>query len=157
MIAVAARIKATPFLMPDSGVRENSSLRKAGKLRRRSSPMMRVLAAALLFALPAVIYVNQSTKASRVGYRILTLRAEVRSLEAEHARLLAATTSLKSPDRIEQVATHQLDMVKPESQQMTALILPATTLAVQPPAQLSLRQRLSALLLKREAEAGESP
>ena len=152
MIAVAARTRTYPVLMPDRGARDAGALPR----RRRSSPMMRVLAAAVLLALPAIVYVGQSTKAARAGYGILTLRQDVGALQAEHARLLAAVTALKSPERIERVAVRDLGMIKPHPQQMAALILPPITLAAQPAAQPTVWQRLGALLLRREAQAGES-
>ena len=118
--------------------------------------MMRVLAAAVLLALPAIVYVGQSTKVARAGYRILSLREDVGVLRAEHARLLAAVTALKSPERIERVALRDLGMIKPDPRQMTALVLPPITLAVQPAEHSTVWQRLGALLLRREAQAAES-
>lgn len=118
--------------------------------------MLRVLAAALVLAVPAIAYVGQSTNVARAGYRILTLREDVGAMQAEHARLLAAVTALKSPERIERVALRDLGMMKPHPLQMTALVLPPITVAAQPAAQLTLWQRLGALLLRREAQAAES-
>lgn len=152
MIAVATRTRTYPVQMPDQGAPDAGALPR----RRRSSPMMRVLAVAVLLALPAIAYVGQSTKAARAGYRILTLRGDVGALRAEHARLLATVTALKSPERIERVALRDLGMIKPHPQQMTALVLPPITLAAQPAAQPTPWQRLGALLLRREAQAAES-
>lgn len=153
MIAVAARTRTYPVRIPDHGAPDAGTLPR----RRRPSPMMRLLAAAVLLALPAIVYVGQSTKAARSGYRILALREDVGALQTEHARLLAAVTALKSPERIERVALRDLGMIKPGPQQMTALVLPPITLAAQPGAQPTLWQRLGALLLRREAQAAESP
>ncbi|MGH2399671.1 MAG: septum formation initiator family protein [bacterium] len=117
---------------------------------------MRVLAAAAVLALPAILYVGQSTQAARAGYDILALREDVGALQAEHARLLARVTSLKSPKRIEQAAVEDLGMIKPDPKQMTAIILPPATLTIQPVARPTMWQRLGALLLRREAQAAES-
>lgn len=152
MLAVAARTRTYPVLMPDRGARESRALPR----RRRSSPLTRMVAVAVLLAVPAIVYVGQSTAAARTGYAILTLREDVGALQAEHARLVAAVTALKSPERIERVAVRDLGMVKPRPQQMATLILPAMTLAAQPAAPPTMWQRLGALLLRREAQAGES-
>lgn len=154
MLALAAKTRSYPVLLPDVAVRE----RRAGVSRRRRlrlSPLTRLLVAAVLVIAPAVTYVQQSTTAARTGYAILALRQQIDVLQAENARLVAAVSALRAPDRVERLAVQDLGMVKPRQQQMAALTLPSAVVAAQPTPS-TLWQRLGALLLRHEAAAAES-
>lgn len=106
------------------------SLRAPSRRRAtRRNPVTRALIVAAVVFLPAIIYVSQRTDAARSGYAILRLRDEVSSLQTDNARLLATVTTLKSPERIEQIAVHELGMVAPRQQQLSALSLPRLGLA----------------------------
>lgn len=106
------------------------SLRAPSRRRAtRRNPVTRALIVAAVVFLPAIIYVSQRTDAARSGYAILRLRDEVSSLQTDNARLLATVTTLKSPERIEQIAVHELGMVAPRQQQLSALSLPHLGLA----------------------------
>jgi cell division protein FtsL len=106
------------------------SLRAPSRRRAtRRNPVTRALIVAAVVFLPAIIYVSQRTDAARSGYAILRLRDEVSSLQTDNARLLATVTSLKSPERIEHIAVHELGMVAPRQQQLSALSLPHLGLA----------------------------
>lgn len=155
MLAVAARTRSYPVLLPDLGARERR-LRAPSRRRVRFSPLTRMLAAAVLVIVPAIVYVHQSTTAARTGYTILALHQQIDVLQAENARLIAAVTALRAPDRVEGIATKDLGMVKPRQQQMAALTLAAPAVAAPPASPSTLWQRLGALLLRREAAAAES-
>jgi len=153
MLAVVARTRTFPVLWPDRGAPE----RRSGTVRRRRhSPLRRALVVALLVVVPAIAYVGQSAVAARTGYAILALRQDVERLQAENARLVAAVTSLKSPDRIERIARGELGLGHPAPGQLSALTLPGPAMVspvVLPP---TIWQRLGALLLGREAAASET-
>jgi len=95
----------------------------------RRNPTTRALIMAAIVLVPAIVYVSQRTEAARSGYAILRLRDEVLTLRTDNARLLATVTALKSPDRIEHIAVHELGMVAPRQQQLSALSLPQLGLA----------------------------
>jgi cell division protein FtsL len=149
----AVRTRSFPVLMPEMGAR--AAARRPARRRARLSPLGRALLTAVLIVLPAVAYVGQTTASARAGYAILTLRQEIEALQAENARLVASVTALRSPERIERAATRQLGMVRPSPAQLAALTLPVPTAAVPVAAAPTLWQRVGALLLGREALAGE--
>lgn len=154
MLAIAARSRTYPVLLPSSGPGVRSTHRTRRRLR--ASPPVRALVAAALVVVSAVAYVSQSTAAARTGYAILTLQQDIERLQVENARLVAMVTALRSPDRIARVALGELGMVKPGPQQLTALTLPAPEVAAVPAPAPSLWQRLGALLLGRAAAASET-
>lgn len=121
----------------------------------RRNPVTRALIVAAVVFLPAIIYVSQRTDAARNGYAILRLRDEVSSLQTDNARLLATVTTLKSPERIEYIAVHELGMVAPRQQQLSALSLPQLELASREIPAPSVWTRL-ANYLAGEAEAREA-
>lgn len=153
MLAVVARTRIFPVLLPEPGARERGS--RAGRRRARFTPLTRALVAALLVVVPAIAYVSQSTATARTGYAILTLREEVTSLQAENARLVVGVSALKSPERIERAARGRLGMVQPTPAQMAALTVPSPAVAVPAVSGPTVWQRVSALLLGREAAASE--
>jgi len=152
MLAVAARTRTYPVLLPEPGARERSS--RAGRRRARFTPLTRALVAALLVVVPAVAYVSQSTASARTGYAILTLRQEIEALQAENARLVVAVTALKSPERIERVAA-ALGLLRPSPAQMATLTVPSPAVVVPAVAGPTVWQRMGALLLGHEAAASE--
>ncbi len=151
MLALAQKTKLYPVWMPD-----RAAVRAPIHRRPRRSPAARALAVTLLLVIPAVVYVWQRTEAARSGYAILRLRQDVATLQADHDRLLAAATALKSPDRIERIATKTLGMVPPQHKQLAALTLPPMAIAADT-ADRSIWQRLIAWLSGGQAEAHESP
>jgi cell division protein FtsL len=111
------------------------------------------LVVAALAILPALLYVYQRTEAAATGYTILQLQRELAGLESEHARLQTTVSTLRSPQRIERIATSELGMVPPRQRQLAAITTaPAVALAPAPP---SLAQRIGAWLGLGEAQAHE--
>jgi cell division protein FtsL len=84
---------------------------------------MRAVAVALLVVLPAAFYVYERAQVARTGYLILQLQQEVNALQTQRDRLEATAAALKTPERIERLATAELGMVPPRQQQMAALTL----------------------------------
>lgn len=154
MLAIAARSRTYPVLLPAPGA--GVRITRRARRRLRVSPLMRALLAAVLVVVSAVAYVSQSTAAARTGYTILTLQQDIERLQVENARLVVSVTALKSPDRIARVALGELGMVTPRPQQLAALTLPALAAAAAPAPVPTLGQRLGALLLGRAAAASET-
>ena len=149
MIAFDRRKSAYPIVMPDRRLRDRPTPRR----RFRRNPMAAAMVVAALAILPALVYVYQRTEAAATGYTILRLQRELAHLESEYARLHATVSALKSPQRIERIATSELGMVPPRQRQLAAITTaPAVAEA---PAPLSLVQRLGAWLGFGEAQAHE--
>lgn len=155
MLALASRTRVYPVLLP-----ERLPLRRpapyGARRRARRSPAVRALAVAAIVVLPAIVYVWGETQAARSGYAILSLRQEVGALQTDNARLLATVTALKSPDRIDRIATGELGMVPPKHQQLAALTLPPAVLATHDVPGPSVWNALARWLGISEAEARES-
>lgn len=145
MQAALPRLRSFPVVHPERVVHRRV-------VRRRS--LVRAVAVTALIMLPAVLLVSQRTHAAKTGYAILTLRQEIEALQADNARLLATVTALKSPDRIERIATSELGMVTPRQQQLATLTI--TSVAAQEAPRQSLWDRFGSWL-RSEAEASESP
>ncbi len=154
MLAVAAKTRTYPVLLPGLDLRERRG--RARRRRLRLSPLTRLLVAGVLLIVPAVSYVHQSTAAARTGYAILALRQQIDVLQADNARLVATVAALRAPDRVERIAVAKLGMVKPQQQQMVALTLPAGAIAAAPAPTATLWQRVGALFLRHEAAAATS-
>ncbi len=153
MLALVPKLKTYPVLLPASPARDG--LTRGAVRRGRLAPMTRTLLIAACLMVPAIVYVQQSAHAARTGYAILALRHEIRALQSENTRLVATVTTLRAPDRIERMARHQLGMLPPRDQQLASLAITPAVAAIRP-ARLTWQQRLSDLLLGREAAAGES-
>ncbi len=153
MLALAPKLRTYPVLLPASPARDRVG--RAAVRRRRLGPMTRTLLVAACLMVPAIVYVQQTARAARTGYTILALRQEIRTLQIENTRLVAAVTTLRAPDRIERIAAHQLGMLPPRDQQLTSLAITPAVATIRP-TRLTWQQRLSDVLLGREAAAGES-
>jgi len=150
MIALDRRTHAYPVVMPDRRLRERPTPRR----RFRRNPMAAAMVVAALAILPALLYVYQRTEAAATGYSILRLQRELAGLESEYARLQATVSALRSPQRIERIATSELGMAPPRQRQLAA-ITTAPAVAASPAPPRSLAQRLGAWLGFGEAQAHE--
>lgn len=160
MLAVAPKRKTYPVLLPERSRPLPVSRRRpapfgAGR-RARRSPVVKALVVAAVLVIPAIAYISQRTEAARSGYAILRLRQEIAALQADNARLLVTATALKSPERIERIATKQLGMVPPRQQQLAAFTLPPQAMASPRAPAPSVWARLKAWLVRSEAEAHET-
>ncbi|HEY3246686.1 MAG TPA: hypothetical protein VGK88_00160 [bacterium] len=149
MLAYAERSKIYPVLLPQRWDRPTSR-------RARANPATRAVIIALVLMLPAVLYVYGRTQIARTGYLILRVQHDVDGLQAQRDRLLATATALKTPERIEHIATVELGMIPPRQQQLATITL-APAVAVRPPsmADRTAWDRLRAWLAG-EAEAHEA-
>jgi len=120
MLAIAQRSRVYPVLLPRQDSAARQTPHGAGR-RLRTSPTVRAVAVALLVVLPAAFYVYERAQVARTGYLILQLQHEVHALQTQRDRLLATAVALKTPERIEHIATAELGMVPPRQQQMAAL------------------------------------
>ncbi len=148
MIPALRREQSFPVALP-------AGLRSRPARRRRPSPVARVLVAAVLIALPPLAYVAQQNQVAQTGYRIVRLRAEIGRLERDAERLNAQVAALRSPDRIERIATGRLGMVLPRPTQLASL---SVTAAARRPAveRTGWWQRLGEWFLRGEAQAAET-
>ena len=153
MLALIPKLRMYPVLLPDSPARDRVA--RVAVRRRPLAPATWMLLVAACFVVPAIAYVHQTTVAARTGYTILGLRQDIRALQIENARLVAAVMELRSPERIERIAVHDLGMFPLRGQQLASLEITPAVAAVRP-TQVTWRQRLSGLLMGREAAAGES-
>ncbi len=150
MIALAPRHRTYPVLLPDRPLSERAAPRRA---RRR--PVRMAMATVVVLAFPAVVLVALRTEAARAGYTILALRHEVETLRVENARLQASASALRAPDRIERIATAQLGMITPRSQQVASLPMAAWAGAVAVVPSPTVWDRMAAWFVRSEAAAGE--
>lgn len=149
MIALDRSIRSYPVVMPDRRLRDRPTPRR----RLRRQPMAAAMVVAALVILPALLYVAQRTEAARTGYSILRLQRELARLESEQARLAAAVSVLRAPQRIEQIATSELGMVPPRQRQLAAITMAPAATAQAPIPPRSLAQRLGAWLGLSPAQA----
>jgi len=116
------------------------------------------LAAAVIviITIPALLYVAQGANRAEAGYTILRLQREVKDLRAEQARLLMQTAALRSPRRIEHIATTQLGMVPPRQRQLAAVPVGPTVARLEPSdSGGSVMRAFTSWLGRSEAEARE--
>ncbi len=151
MIALDRRTRSYPVVMPDRRLRDRPTPRR----RFRRQPLAAAMVVAALVIMPALLYVAQRTEAARTGYSILRLQRELARLESENARLAAAVSVLRAPQRIEHIATTELGMVPPRQRQLAAITMaPAATVQTPAPGP-SLAQRVRAWLGLAQAQAHE--
>jgi cell division protein FtsL len=115
-----------------------------------------VAAAIVIITIPALLYVAQRANRAEAGYTILRLQREVKDLRTEQSRLLMQAAALKSPRRIEHIATTRLGMVPPRQRQLAALpIGPAVARLAPSDSRGSVMRALTSWLGRSEAEARE--
>jgi cell division protein FtsL len=68
-----------------------------------------------LIAAAAMLVTMQSESIVRAGYGLVELKAEAAKLEKENELLRLDIARLKSPERIQHIATRQLGMVMPQN------------------------------------------
>src|SRR5256712_6852625 len=151
MLALAPRSRAYRALLPD----RRSTEGERGRRRTRRRPLPTIMALAVVAVLPALALVAQGTEAERTGYVILGLRQQVEVLAAENAQLLATTSALRAPDRIERIARADLGMLTPRPQQVAALAVPAPALAAAGVPSLTVWDPFAAWFVRSEAAAAE--
>lgn len=152
MLAAQRRARVYPVWLPEASLRGRPVVRR----RPRVHPTAGVMVMAVLLTLPALLYVAQRAHRAEAGYTILGLQREVQQLRAEQARLLMHASSLKSPQRIEYVATTELGMVPPRQRQLAAITIGPAIARVEPPApSRGALQTLASWLGRGEAEARE--
>jgi cell division protein FtsL len=115
-----------------------------------------VAVAIVIITVPSLLYVAQLAHRAEAGYTILRLQREVRDLRAEQARLLMRVAALKSPGRIEHIATTQLGMVPPRQRQLAAIPMGPAMARIEPSeSRNSVMRTLTSWLGRSEAEARE--
>ncbi len=149
MIA-SPRRRTYPVLVP----REFPGSRAPRRLRR-THPVARGLVAMFLLALPLLGHVWLETEAAQGGYRLRTLRQEVAQLEQEQQRLRTQVAALRSPERLERLAS-DLGLQAPAPNQLAAVRVPVAFMGPRPEAaELPWWQRVVRLLHDPAASAAE--
>ena len=143
---------SSPVLLPE---RWGNRGKEATRRRRRRSPVIIVLIIAALTVLPFIAYITSITNAAHIGYHILRLTQDIAALDSEHERLQAIASSLRAPDRIEQLAVTRLGLRAPRASQIAALPLPPSPTRSGPPKPPGLLERLGAYLHRNDAAAAE--
>jgi cell division protein FtsL len=154
MQAVQHSHSSSPVLIPEQW---GSRGKEATRRRRRRSPVPFVLTVATLTVLPFLAYIAATSNAAHIGYRILQLTQDIAVLESEHERLQAIASSLRAPDRIEQLATMRLGLRAPRAGQIAALPLPPIASRHEVPSRPGWWERIGAYLQRNEAAAAEPP
>ncbi|NPV26570.1 MAG: septum formation initiator family protein [Firmicutes bacterium] len=100
--------------------RNNPTPQRRAKLTHRRKVGLKVLLvgavlSGFVFGLVLTFYYLYSV---RLGYQVVALQNEIASIKKENAYLELEVARLKSLDRIEQVATTRLGMVKPQEVEM---------------------------------------
>lgn len=87
----------------------------AASTRPDNSLKRKCLQLIFLFAAAAMLVTVQSESIVRSGYDLVELKAQAAKLEKENELLRLDIAKLKSPERIQQIATQQLGMVLPQN------------------------------------------
>lgn len=154
MHVVQQRDSSSPWLIAEHwGPRGKEATRR----RRRRSPALVVLTIAAVTVLPFLAYIAETSNAARIGYRILQLTHDIATLESEHERLQAIASSLRAPDRIEQLATVRLGLQAPRAGQIAALPLPPMASRRVSPTLPGWWERIDEYFHRSEAAAAEPP
>ncbi|MDR5683039.1 MAG: septum formation initiator family protein [Armatimonadota bacterium] len=120
--------------------------------------MGRPVAVAAIFLLPLLGHVWLEATAAQNGYRIRQLRSEIAALTKQNAHLDSQAAALRSPDRIERLATGRLGMRAPNGRELAAVAVSPQALWPSAPvvaAERSLWQRLAAVFQQQPASAQE--
>jgi len=147
---VPRREHVYPVWLPD-----RSAVPSAPSRRRRRSPIAGVMVVAVFITLPALFYVAQRAHRAETGYTILRLQRDVVQLRADNARLLSLASALKSPQRIERYATHELGMTPPRLPQLAAITVRPAVARVEEPERRGVLSVIGVWLGRNEAEASE--
>lgn len=122
--------------------------------RHRAALRVRCLVLAVIMAVAAMFTTVRSEAIVRAGYDLVQLKAQAAKTERENEALKLEIARLKSPQRIQNIATSQLGMVVPQGVYYAAE--PADNNKVQPSAvkeDTGLLAKLSGLVKSGASEA----
>jgi cell division protein FtsL len=124
----------------------------AASMRRDNGLKRKCLQLILLVAAAAMIVTVQSEITVRAGYDLVDLKAQAAKLDKENELLRLDIARLKSPERIQQIATRDLGMVVPQNTYYaTAKPEPG-----QPGGQVASNQPAKGLVIVNKAEASKA-
>ena len=103
----------------------------------------------LFVAAAAMLITMQNEMITRAGYDLVELKAQVVKVEKDNEILRLDIAKLKSPDRIQQIATGKLGMIVPQQ------TFYAAKAAASPAAPVE-KQAANGILLVKKAEASKS-
>jgi cell division protein FtsL len=114
----------------------NHPVRELDRVRQRELWSWVLVVCVLVGGL--LLFTWQQGQWPTLGYRIDGLKKEAAALEAERRQLLLEEATLRSPQRIEEIATTQLHMVAPT--QTEAVVIERVRQAAQPSRTLVARR-----------------
>jgi len=154
MLALRQADTTSPVVLPEHW---GLGGREATRRRRRRYPVIAALMIAALALLPFVAYVAVVSNAARIGYHILQTSQDIAALETDHERLQAIASSLRAPDRIEQLATTRLGLQAPGAGQIASLAVAPLRVDADTRGTPGVWQRLGAYFHRNEAVAAPRP
>jgi cell division protein FtsL len=113
---------------------------------------------AAIIVVPLLSHVWLEATAAQSGYQIRQLRSEIETLTRQNSQLGTEAASLRSPDRIERLATDRLGMRLPVGRDMAVVAVSPHALAPSMPraaTERSLWQRVADVFWSRPAAARE--
>lgn len=72
----------------------------------------------LVFCIAAILHVRSRLAVVQLGYRLSQAAKEHKQLQADNRKLQVEVATLRSPRRLRKLATQQLDLREPVSQQI---------------------------------------
>lgn len=111
---------------PETAARPNLSTRKKTRVVWKLSFQMKVLYVTLwaMVVASSVALASRYAAMAAVGYRMDGIRVQAAALDRENEQLRAQVAGLKSPTRIEEIATRKLGMIRPEKVQLATIDIP---------------------------------
>jgi cell division protein FtsL len=113
---------------------------------------------AAIIVVPLLSHVWLEATAAQSGYQIRQLRSEIETLTRQNSQLGTEAASLRSPDRIEQLATSRLGMRPPVGRDLAVVAVSPHALAPsasRAATERSLWQRVADVFWPRPAAARE--
>ncbi|SEO37326.1 septum formation initiator family protein [Propionispora vibrioides] len=140
----------------DSYYQEQANQTISTQVKENSRPNLalraKCFATVLLLAAIAIVFTIQSEAMIRAGYTLVQSKAQLAKVEKENEQLHLDIAKLKSPQRIQTIATSELGMVLPKNiyyaVNETATVSPAA-----PPEEKSLTNQLIGFVKAARAEA----
>lgn len=125
---------------------------KAPQAQPKKVAKNRCLTVLIFLAALAMFVAMQSSTIVGSGYELVQMKAQVARIEKENEQLRLDIAKLKSPQRIQQIATSQLGMVKPQGVYLAAEAKTTSTITTQP--EQTLAQSIS-IFRTNKAEASK--
>ncbi|MCX7780027.1 MAG: cell division protein FtsL [Negativicutes bacterium] len=84
-------------------------------LRARPEPRLKCLITIAVIAVMAMLVTLQSASIVKAGYELVQIKAQMAKMEKENEQLRLDIAKMKSPQRIQAIATQELGMIVPKT------------------------------------------